>query len=78
MQSTIVEQFSKWGLPVPFDQVVDVELWRAPPRQTDADLKERWLRSFVANSAQLVAKTYGRDRVLAALGLENDETVTGA
>lgn len=71
-------QFTRWGLPVPWSSITQAELWRAPPRQHDADIKEKWLRSFVRNSAQLVAKTYGRDRVLSALGLENDETVTGA
>lgn len=77
-RDVVAHQFTRWGLPIPFNEGAIVELWRAPKRQTDVDLKERWLRSYVAKSAQLVERVYGRDRVLAALGLENDDSVTGA
>ena len=66
----VAEQFRKWGLPVPFDSSDRCELWRSPKRERTVDSKERWLREQVRGSAQLVAKIYGRERVMSALGLD--------
>jgi len=65
----VAEQFRKWGLGVPFDSGDRCELWRSPKRERSVDSKERWLRDQVRGSAQLVAKIYGRERVIEALGL---------
>ena len=73
VRSLIADQFTRWDLETPWEQLSEVDHAKAPRRVRDLDRSEKWLSEQVRSAALFIAQYRGRGRVLQLLGLDEDQ-----